>query len=84
MAKKRRRKRFSPISLFNNGSDFLKDWEEENNLFDYNMFFGNQWKPEKLAKENQASSYAVSYNIVQSNWCLKLQNNRHLMYSKTI
>ena len=71
MAKKRRRKRFSPMSLSNNGSDFLKDWEEENNLFDYNMFFGNQWKPEKLAKENQASSYAVSYNIVQSNWCLK-------------
>ena len=84
MAKKRRRKRFSPMSLSNNGSDFLKDWEEENNLFNYNMFFGNQWKPEKLAKENQASSYAVSYNIVQSNWCLKLQNNRHLMYSKTI
>ena len=66
MAKKRRRKRFSPLSLFNNGSDFLKDWEEENNLFDYSMFFGNQWKPEKLAKEDQASSYAVSYNVVHS------------------
>ena len=67
MAKKRRRKRFSPISLFNNGSDFLKDWEEENDFFDYNMLFRNQRKPEKLAKEDQASSLAVSYNIVHSN-----------------
>ena len=61
MAKKRRRKRFSPISLSNNGSDFLKDWEEENDFFNYTMFFGNQWKPEKLANDDQASSYAVSY-----------------------
>ena len=66
MAKKRRRKRFSPISLFNNGSDFLKDWEEENDFFSYTMFFGNQWKPQKLAKEDQASSYEVIHNIVHS------------------
>ena len=66
MAKKRRRKRFSPISLFNNGSDFLKDWEEENDVFNYNAFFETQWKPEKLAKEDQASSFAVSYNVVHS------------------
>ena len=49
------------MSLSNNGSDFLKDWEEENDFFNYTMFFGNQWKPEKVAKDDQASSYTVSY-----------------------
>ena len=54
------------MSLSNNGSDFLKDWEEENDVFNYNAFFETQWKPEKLAKEDQASSFAVSYNVVHS------------------
>ena len=73
MAKKRRRKRFSPMSLSNNGSDFLKDWEEENDVFNYNAFFETQWKPEKLAKEDQASSFAVSYNVVHSSQFSKLK-----------